>query len=125
MLVEVIRWKLAERENEPGFLEANAADEGGVGLMYDRAGRQVRLLEVDAAAAARHDPAVAAGLAAFYCDRHERISDAMGEVHDPESSAWLVAALTAGIGMREAAGVPLPDHDRLGETIMAAIRGMT
>ncbi len=126
LLVEAIRWKLAARENEPGFLDATAADDGGgVGLMYDAGGRQVRLLEVDAAAAARHDPDVAAGLAAFYRDRHERIRDAMGEVHDAESSAWIIAALTAGIGMREAANVPLPDHDRLGETIMAAIRGMT
>ena len=86
LLVEAIRWKLAERENEPAFLEATAEPtSGGVELMYDDAGRQVRLLEVDAAAAARHDPDVAAGLAAFYGDRHERIRDAMAEVADPES----------------------------------------
>lgn len=125
LLVEAIRWKLAERENEPRFVEATAGDEGGVSLMYDDAGRQVRLLEVDAAAAARHDPDVAAGLADFYRERHERIRDVTSGLRDPDSSAWLVAALTGGIGMREAAGVPLPDHDRLGETIIAAIRGMT
>ena len=63
LLVEVIRWKIAERDHTPGFSEATADLERGVELMYAEDGREIRLLEVDAAAAARHDPDVAAGLA--------------------------------------------------------------
>ena len=97
----------------------------GVPLMYDEQGRATRLLEVDAAAAARHDPDVAAGLASLYQERHERIRDAMWNVRDPDTAAWLVAALTAGIGMKESTGLPLPDPDRLHVALFAALAGLT
>jgi len=92
--------------------------------MYEEAGRDIRLLEVDAAAAARHDPDVAAGLASLYLERHARIRDAVSGVADPDTAAWLVAALSAGIGMRESTGLPLPDHDRLHTALLAALRGL-
>jgi AcrR family transcriptional regulator len=124
LLVEVIRWKVAERDHEPGFLEQTAEPEEGVTLMFDEAGREVRLLEVDAAAAARHDPEVAAGLVEFYADRHERIRDATSELADPDTSAWFIAVITAGIGMREAAGVPRPEREALQAALVAALEGL-
>ncbi len=69
LFVEVIRWKIAERDHAPGFSEATADFERGIGLMYAEDRRDIRLLEVDAAAAARHDPDVAAGLANLYGER--------------------------------------------------------
>jgi AcrR family transcriptional regulator len=125
LLVEVIRWKLAERDYAPGFREAVADIERGVELIYDESGREIRLLEVDAAAAARHDPDVAAGLAGLYRERHVRIRDAMSDdARDPDTAAWLVAALTGGIGMKESTGLPLPQADRLHDTILRVIRSL-
>ena len=125
LLVEVIRWKLAERESEPAFHVAIAEPERAIDLMYDDRGRDIRILEVDAAAAARHDPDVAAGLDSLYRDRLDRIGDAMTGVADPETSAWLVAAISGGIGMRESAGMSRPDADRLHATVAAALGGLT
>jgi AcrR family transcriptional regulator len=113
LLVETIRWKLAERDHAPGFREATADPVTGVVLMYDETGRETRLLEVDAAAAARHDPDVASGLAHLYHERHERIRDAMATARDPDTAAWLVAALTGGIGMKESTLLPRPDDNQL------------
>jgi len=74
LLVEVIRWKLAERDAAIDFATVNDL-ESGVALMYDGHYHEVRLLEVDAAAAARHDPDVAAGLALLYRERTERMRE--------------------------------------------------
>jgi AcrR family transcriptional regulator len=113
LLVETIRWKLAERDHAPDFRDAVADAVTGVPLMYDATGRETRLLEVDAAAAARHDPDVASGLAELYRERHERIRDAMAAARDPDTAAWLVAALTGGIGMKESTLLPRPADERL------------
>ena len=123
LLVEVIRWKIAEQERSMDFVQAAANPLYGVALMHDEAGRETRLLEVDAAAAARHDPEVAAGLASLYLERHARIRDAMSELADPDTAAWVLAALSAGIGMKEATGIPLPDAQRLSTTVLAAVDG--
>lgn len=125
LLVEVIRWKLADRDHSAGFVEAMAGPEPAVQLFFDDEGRDVRLLEVDAAAAARHDPDVAAGLAELYDERLVRIRDAMvDDARDPEMAAWLVAVLAGGIGMKESSQLPLPDADRLGAAVLAALRGL-
>ena len=100
------------------------ATSSGAALIHDPAGREIRLLEVDAAAAARHDPEVAAGLQTFYLERHARISDAMSDLADPDTAAWVVTALTAGVGMRESTGLPMPDPDRLTVAILAALDGL-
>ncbi|MCX4098363.1 TetR/AcrR family transcriptional regulator [Nocardia sp. alder85J] len=113
LLVEVIRWKHSEREQEPDFVATLADPERGLELMYDSAGRDIRLLDVDAAAAARHDPDIAAGLEDIYRERHAWIRDAITGVSDPDTAVWLLFALSAGIGMQEAVGSPLPDTDRL------------
>jgi AcrR family transcriptional regulator len=124
LLVEVIRWRIAERDRSTDFVEAEANPLHGVAMMHDEAGRATRLLEVDAAAAARHDPEVAAGLASLYLERHARIRDAMSDLADPDTAAWVLAALSAGIGMKEAAGLPLPDAQRLSTTVWAAVQGL-
>jgi len=124
LLVEVIRWKIAERDRVVDYVEARANPERGIALMHDETGRETRLLEVDAAAAARHDAEVAAGLTDLYLDRHARIRDAASQLADPDTAAWTIAALTAGIGMKESAGLPVPNADRLTATILAAINGL-
>ena len=125
LLVEVIRSQLAARDQERDFEAAAADPDTGVRLMYDDGGRDVRLLEVDAAAVARHDDDVAAGLADLYADRHARIRDALSETRDPDTAAWLLGALSGGIGMKESAGAPRPGDDRLAAAIVAALRGLS
>jgi AcrR family transcriptional regulator len=124
LFVEVIRWQLAEHDGSIDFAEAQSDPPNGVGLLFHDSGREVRLLEVDAAAAARHDPEVAAGMADLYRERHLRIRDVTADLADPDTAAWLVAALSAGIGMKEASGVAMPDRDRLKATIWAAVEGL-
>ncbi|XVQ14507.1 TetR/AcrR family transcriptional regulator [Spirillospora sp. CA-255316] len=122
LLVEVIRWKLADRDHGVAFTQAITGPEPAVGLFFDAEGRDVRLLEVDAAAAARHDPDVAAGLADLYRERLGRIQNAMEATRDPETAAWLIAALAGGIGMKEASRLPLPDADRLSAVILGVLQ---
>jgi len=124
LLVEVIRGKLAERDHAPGFSEAAADPAHGVALMYDETGREIRLLEVDAAAAARHDADVAAGLADLYRERQQRIRDAMSLSRDPDTAAWLVGTISAGIGMKESTGLPLPDAEHLRVALLRALRDL-
>jgi AcrR family transcriptional regulator len=124
LLVEVIRWRLADREQSPEYLEALDDVGTSVELMFAEAGREIRLLEVDAASAARHDPDVAAGLRALYGERNERIRDAMAGTADPEATAWLVRAITAGVGVTEATGPSLPDHARLHGVLTRAMRSV-
>jgi AcrR family transcriptional regulator len=124
LLVEVIRSKIAERDHAPGFIEATGSVERGVELIYAEDSRDIRLLEVDAAAAARHDPDVAAGLANLYGERLARMRDAMSPFRDPDTAAWLVAVLTNGIGTKESTGLPLPDTDRLHATLVAVLRAL-
>jgi AcrR family transcriptional regulator len=121
LLVETIRWKLAERDHAPDFREAVADPVTGTTLMYEVSGRETRVLEVDAAAAARHDSDVASGLAELYLERHERIRDAMAAARDPDTAAWLVAALTGGIGMKESTGLPRPTDDQLHAALLRIV----
>jgi AcrR family transcriptional regulator len=124
LLVEVIRWKIADHDHAAGFAEAIDDPERAVTLFFDDEGRDVRLLEVDAAAAARHDPDVAAGLGDLYDERLGHIRDVTAETRDPYAAAWLITALSAGIGMKEASRLPLPDADRLGAAILGALQGL-
>ena len=124
LLVEVIRWKLAERDHAPGFSEATADFERGVELMYAEDGREIRLLEVDAAAAARHDPDVAAGLASSL--RRAARPDTRLDVRCSRSRHRGVARRRphGGIGTKESTGLPLPDADRLHATLVAVLRAL-
>jgi TetR/AcrR family transcriptional repressor of nem operon len=121
LLVEAIRWKLAEREHTRTFTDSMDKPETGVDLIYDRSGREHRLLEIDAASAARHDPDVAAGLAELYADRHARIRASMSGRSDPEILTWLVTTLAAGVGARESAGVAMPDTRRVRSALLAVL----
>lgn len=112
LLVEVIRWKLAEREHSQYFAEALRDSEAAIDLLHDVRAQDIRVLQVDAAAAARHDPDVAAGMADLYAERDAAIRAALSAHPDPEMAAWFLAALSAGIGMKEAVGLPLPDPGR-------------
>jgi hypothetical protein len=120
----VIRWKLAERDDATDYVEVSASLARGAALIHDEASRDIRLLEVDAAAAARHDPDVSAGLRSLYLERHAYICEAMSDVADPDAAAWVVTALTAGVGMKESTGLPLPDPGRLTAAILAALDGL-
>lgn len=120
LLVEVIRWKLAEREHSPYFAEALRDSEAAIDLLHDVRAQDIRVLQVDAAAAARHDPDVAAGMADLYAERDAAIRAALAAHPDPETTAWFLAVISAGIGTKEAVGLPLPDPERF----RAAMRAM-
>lgn len=124
LFVEVIRVKLAERDAGVDFADAAADERRAVELLYDERYREIRLLEVDAAAAARHDPDVAAGLAELYTDRSSRIRDAVDDARDPETAAWLIGALVAGIGMKESTGPAPPDRDRLRDALLGVLASL-
>ena len=124
LLVEVIRAKLAERDAVTDYELAAADQTAGIELLGSGGGREIRLLEVDAAAAARHDPDVAAGLLMLYGERDLRIRDAASRLSDPEAAAWLIAVLAAGIGFREAAGSPAPSAERAHRVLAQAVDGL-
>lgn len=124
LLVEVIRWELAERDAAHQRDGGSTDDYGAAGLFVDPEGRRLRLLEVDAAAAARHDGDVAAGLSDLYEQRHSQIRDAVGHTDDPDTTAWLIAVLAGGIGMKEAAGVPAPDVARIASAIQTSLTAL-
>jgi AcrR family transcriptional regulator len=123
LLVEAIRAKLAERD---AAIDFGVVDDlrSGVELMFNDHYRDVRLLEVDAAAAARHHADVAAGLALLYQERVGRIRDALSVTRDPETAAFLMSALMGGVGMKDSSGLPQPDPARLSEALIAAFEGL-
>jgi AcrR family transcriptional regulator len=120
LLVEVIRWKLAEREHSAYFADALRDPDHAIDLLHDVRAQDIRVLQVDAAAAARHDPDVAAGMADLYAERDAAIRAALSAHPDPETAAWFLATISAGIGVKEAVGLPLADPERF----RAAIRAM-
>ena len=124
LLVEVIRWKIAESDRGVDYAAVGASLERGAELIHDDYNRDTRLLEVDAAAAARHDPEIADGLRNLYVQRHAQICAAMSELADPDAAAWVVTALTAGLGMWESTGPPRPAGSRLTATILAMLEGL-
>lgn len=124
LLVETIRWLRSTREHQAAFTEALADPERAAGLFFDEEGRDMRLLQVDAAAAARHDLDVAAGLAELHEERQQRLRRAVAHTHDPDTAAWVISALGGGIGLKEASRLPMPDADRLRAALLAAQRGV-
>lgn len=124
LLVEVIRWKIAESDRQVDYAEVGASLERGAELLHDDYNRDTRLLELDAAAAARHDPEIADGLRTLYVQRHTQICAAMSELADPNAAAWVVTALTAGLGMWESTGPPRPAASQLTATILAMLEGL-
>jgi AcrR family transcriptional regulator len=126
LLMEVIRWRLAVREHSDDFVDSLSDPDRAIGLMYDDRGRETRLLEVDAAAGARHDADVAAGLTDLHRSRQVRIGAAVASagVSDPETVAWLISALSAGIAMKEASAMPAPDAGRLHTALFTMLQSV-
>lgn len=123
LLVEVIRWKYREFEQTPAFLKAIADPNSAASLLWNEDGYDVRLLVTDAAAAARHDPEVLAGMSALDAARREAVTRRLeGRAVDAEAVAWLILGLASGIGMREAIGAARPEAGRL-EPAIARVMG--
>ena len=121
LLIEVIRWTLAEHEHSAEFADASADPNRRISLMYETSLHNVQLLLVDAAATARHDPYVAAGLVEIERERQARIRDAVAMVDDPATTAWLISALSLGIAMKRAIGVPFPESVSLEAALTALL----
>lgn len=119
LLVEVIRWNQAEREHSAAFVDALTGVQSSIALLFGDDGRSTRLLVLDAAAAARHDPEVAAGMAALDTERQAAMRAALaGIVDDGETVAWIVSALSMGIGMRESIDVGFPEVERVADVLL-------
>ncbi len=122
LFIEVIRWKLAQLDERSDFEELNLED--GIQMLGAPQRVDLRRLEVDAAAAARYDEDVAAGLAELQQERHHLIRRAAEDFPDPKAAAWFIAVIEAGIGMSDATGVPTPERDRVEATLVAALMGV-
>lgn len=125
LLVEVIRWKIAEREQSPEFMAAVNDPSRSAGLLADPSGRDIRLLYVDAAAASRHDPDVAAGIAELFAERREAILDAIhDDVSDAEAAASVIFIIETGLAVAEA--IPMqPPAERFLPTLESALMALT
>ncbi len=124
LLVEVIRTQLAERDAQ---FDAQAAVERPMETFFqfiNPDSRHLRLLQIDAAAAARHDPDVAAGVAEIFSARNAWILDTLRRLDAPEVVLYVINALSAGVGVQEAHGWPAPDSDLWSKTV-APIFGVT
>jgi AcrR family transcriptional regulator len=122
LLVEVLRWRQADVDEHSDFRDLTL--ERGIRLLGAATRRDLRLLEVDAAAAARHDHEVASGLADLYHERQTTIRATVEDLPDPDAAAWLVSIIEAGIGVSEATGMPAPSRERMDATLVAALAGV-
>ena len=117
LLVEVIRTQLAERDAQ---FDINAVAEQPMDVFVqfiNPLSRNLRLLQIDAAAAARHDPDVAAGVEEIYAARSSWILDTLRRLDSPETLLYIINALSAGVGAQEAHGRPAPDPDVWAEIV--------
>ena len=124
LLVEVIRTQLAERDAR---FNIDAAMEQPIEVFVqfiNPANRDLRLLQIDAAAAARHDPDVAAGIEEIHSARNAWILDTLRRLDAPETLLYVINALSAGVGVQEAHGRPAPDAE-LWSKIVARMFGVT
>jgi AcrR family transcriptional regulator len=109
LLVEVIRSQLAERDAQFD-IEAVAEQPMTAFIQFiNPDSRDLRLLQIDAAAAARHDPDVAAGVEEIYAARSAWILESLRRLDDPEVLLYVINALSSGVGVQEAHGRPAPD----------------
>jgi len=111
LLVEVIRTELETRDAAID-LEVAAADPAAMFDLFIHPGsRELRILQIDAAAASRHDADVAAGLDELHRTRGSWIIESLGGVEDAETIAFVISALSAGVGALESQERELPDVD--------------
>ncbi|MDE0603461.1 MAG: TetR family transcriptional regulator [bacterium] len=109
LLVEVIRTQLAERDARFDMDAAAEQPMTAFVQFINPDSRDLRLLQIDAAAAARHDLDVAAGLEEIYAARSAWILDTLRRLDSPETLLYIINALSAGVGAQEAHGRIAPD----------------
>ncbi len=124
LLVEVIRTQLAERDAQ---FDVQLAVERPMETFFqfiNPDSRHLRLLQIDAAAAARHDADVAAGVGEIFSARNAWILDTLRRLDAPEVMLYVINALSAGVGVQEAHGRPAPNPEMWSETV-ARMFGVT
>jgi len=129
LLIEVIRTELAERDDKADDHDVAAQAADMVPVFVAEGARELRLLQIDAAAAARHDDDVASGLAELTSARLRWIADltagslAGGNAVDTETFAYVVTALAQGVGALEAGGTTAPDTERFAAMVGPMLMG--
>lgn len=125
LLVEVIRSELAQRDDMLDLDEAAEHPDYLFDLFISPGSRELRLLQTDAAAAARHDPDVAAGVEEVFAQRAEWILETLRGYADPETVLFVINALSSGIGVQEAHGRDVPDVEVWRKTLSAMFDALT
>ena len=119
LLVEVMRRQQAELDRNIQWTEDYE-------LFIRPESAELRLLQVDAAAAARHDSDVAEGLGELHRERRQWVLDNIGHAYvDPSTVYFLITAISNGIGMEEAYGHPLPSKRDFGTVLHAMLAPVT
>ncbi len=125
LLVEVTR---AQVEASDALLDVEMASSDPaafVSSLLNPAHRELRVLQIDAAAAARHDPDVAAGMEEIHRMRVRSIITRLGDVNDPETMAYLIVVLSAGVGVQESHRRASPDAGALQRTVDGMLTAQT
>ena len=82
-------------------------------------------MQTDAAAAARHDPDVAAGVEEVFAQRAEWILRTLSRYEDSDTVMFVVNALSSGIGVQEAHGRDVPDVELWRKTLSSMFDALT
>ena len=125
LLVEVIRSELAQRDTMLDLGEAAQHPDILFDLFISPGSRELRLLQTDAAAAARHDPDVAAGVEEVFAERAEWILETLSPYADPDTVLFVINALSSGIGVQEAHGRDVPDIEVWRRTLSAMFEALS
>ncbi|MXW76016.1 MAG: TetR family transcriptional regulator [Acidimicrobiaceae bacterium] len=125
LLVEVIRSELAQRDSLFDLDEAAQDPDTLFDLFISPGSRELRLLQTDAAAAARHDPDVADGVEEVFAERTRWILDTLSEYADPDTVVFVINALSSGIGVQEAHGRDVPDVEVWRKTLSAMFEALS
>lgn len=125
LLVEVIRSELAQRDSLLDLDDAAKHPRKLFDLFISPGSRELRLLQTDAAAAARHDPDVAAGVEEVFAERTKWIQDTLAEYADPDTVLFVINALSSGIGVQEAHGRDVPDVEVWRKTLSAMFESLS
>lgn len=125
LLVEVILSELAQRDNMLDLDEAANHPDKLFDLFISPGSRELRLLQTDAAAAARHDPDVAAGVEEVFAERAEWILETLSRYADPDTVLFVINALSSGIGVQEAHGRDVPDIEVWRRTLSAMFEALS
>lgn len=120
LLIEVIRTRLVA--SDAHFKPEEASSTSAFSAFIHPANRDLRLLQLDAAAAARHDPDVAAGVAELHESRGAWIHELLPYSPEAETIAFVINTLAAGVGAQEAHGREAPNHEAWEKVVSAMFR---